>query len=234
MNERNPKNAPGPFYVVKDCLRCGAPPAEAPDLIRLDDDGEEGCYFHRQPETPDEVDAAIRAMDVSCVGACRYDGNDPAILRRLAEDGAAALCDHPLLDQPLVRRNHAYFALAADEDALILATRIVDALQAVWKSGVPLDAPSGDADRARLSFAPNTSKWARAYRLDLARGPDRSREPRTIYRDPAPARTWLLVDEDGLARLWLHELLVTMGAVDIRWFSREEWQKGGTGRARPY
>jgi len=69
---RNPHNAPGPFYVLaNNCIACGAPQAEAPGLV----DGcgsEDGCHFRRQPETPEEVDSAIRATFVSCIEVYRY------------------------------------------------------------------------------------------------------------------------------------------------------------------
>ena len=49
-------NAPGDFYATDGpCFACEAPEAEAPDLMAhyYDDDGHH-CYFHRQPETPEE------------------------------------------------------------------------------------------------------------------------------------------------------------------------------------
>src|SRR3974390_2622707 len=95
---KDPRNAPGPFYVVKgECVSCGAPQAQAPGLVTLGDDG---CYFHKQPETPAEVNDALRAMFVSCIDACRYGGRDPAIRRRLAEVGDSHLCDNPLKGHP--------------------------------------------------------------------------------------------------------------------------------------
>jgi hypothetical protein len=97
--ERNPKNAAGAFYVLKDqCISCDAPRYEAPGLVAFDD--ETGCYFQRQPETDHEVDDAIRAMFVSCVEVYRYAGIDPTIRRRLAELGHAHLCDQPLEELP--------------------------------------------------------------------------------------------------------------------------------------
>lgn len=78
-----PKNVSGPFVVLKDhCIACGAPEAEAPDLMAHDDEAN-SCYFRRQPTTPEETDAAIRASQVSCCGAVVYRGTDPAILRRI-------------------------------------------------------------------------------------------------------------------------------------------------------
>ena len=88
-----PKNSPGPFYVEKDCcIACEAPYHEAPDLMAHDEDGGH-CFFRRQPETPEEVELAIRACCVSCVWAVRYSGDDPEILRRFRELGCIDLCD---------------------------------------------------------------------------------------------------------------------------------------------
>jgi hypothetical protein len=93
--ERHPLNASGPFYVEKDmCLICGTPEAEAPDLIHLRWEESEpdlnGCYFKKQPETPEELGRAIEAMRVACCGAYRYGGHDPDVIRRLRERGVDA------------------------------------------------------------------------------------------------------------------------------------------------
>lgn len=84
---------PGDFYVDSEtCLSCDAPRSEAPDLM---DDGENGCFFKRQPVTPDEVERACLAVCVSCVEGVRYRGSDGAILRRLYDLGAFSSCDVP-------------------------------------------------------------------------------------------------------------------------------------------
>ena len=99
MLERNPKNAPGDFYTVFDCLACGAPEAEAPELLApLTDDNLE-TYFVRQPQTPAEVELACRAAEVCCVSALRYAGRDPGIIRRLGN--RPEYCDHPLPGGPV-------------------------------------------------------------------------------------------------------------------------------------
>ena len=90
--ERTPLNAKGDFYVEKDtCLICMAPESEAPELMGYD--SETGCYFKRQPETPEELSHAIEAVRVSCVEALRYAGNDPASLKRLQLKGCETRCD---------------------------------------------------------------------------------------------------------------------------------------------
>jgi hypothetical protein len=88
-----PKNSPGPFYVEKgSCITCQAPYHEAPDLMAHDEDGGH-CFFRRQPETPYEVERAIRACCISCVSAVRYSGDDTEILRRFRELDHIDACD---------------------------------------------------------------------------------------------------------------------------------------------
>lgn len=90
--ERTPLNAEGDFYVEKDtCLICMAPEHEAPELMGYDKGT--GCYFKRQPATPEELEHAIEAVWVSCVEALRYAGNDPVILERLRAKGCASQGD---------------------------------------------------------------------------------------------------------------------------------------------
>jgi hypothetical protein len=92
-------NATGSFYSVKDCcIICLAPESVAPDLMRLYEDPSgtnrmSHCFFTRQPETAEEIDHAIAAMNISCVQNLRYAGDDPEILKRLCELGCGDLCD---------------------------------------------------------------------------------------------------------------------------------------------
>lgn len=98
LPQRFEKNAPGPFYTTGGCTACGAPEAEAPDLLApLDDDNYE-TYFVRQPETPEEIEHACRAAEVCCVSAVRYSGTDPFIIRRLGN--RSEFCDNPLPEPP--------------------------------------------------------------------------------------------------------------------------------------
>ena len=105
LRQRVPENAPGDFYVEADtCLRCCLPHDKAPEL--MDDckiDFRE-CYFCRQPQTPDEVEHAIRAIWVSELNCLRYGGDDQAIIRRLHELGCDGCCDQPLHGEPAVCR----------------------------------------------------------------------------------------------------------------------------------
>ena len=105
LRQRVPENAPGDFYVQADtCLQCCIPHEEAPELLNDCKVEFRECYFRRQPQTPDEVEHAIRAIWVSDLNCIRYGGNDQAIIRRLHELGRDDCCDQPLIGEPVARR----------------------------------------------------------------------------------------------------------------------------------
>jgi hypothetical protein len=204
---RNPKNAPGPFYVLANsCIACGAPQAEAPELV-AGCSSDAGCYFHRQPETPEEVDAAIRATFVSCVQVYRYGGEDPEIRLRLAELGQVSLCDHPLEGVTEVVRDHVRFAFDATH-AAALATQVLAWVIEKSPCGACTEPVEGDAEAAAFEHT-HSARHAmpRVYRL--ARLPD---------------GYWLLVKSPRDP--WLHDLLVSHGAHELRWFSADELAAG--------
>jgi ferredoxin len=58
-----PENAPGAWYVDNTCTPCRVCLDEAPSLLKYNDD-ETYVFFAKQPETPEETEAAQRAMDV--------------------------------------------------------------------------------------------------------------------------------------------------------------------------
>ncbi len=93
--DRYRENSQGDFYVENDvCINCGAPEAEAPDLIEHSRMEYGHCYFKKQPETVDEIERAINAIAVSCISGLRYGGTDEKILKRLYEIGEGGQCDH--------------------------------------------------------------------------------------------------------------------------------------------
>lgn len=92
---RFPENSQGDFYVENGvCTSCGAPEAEAPDLIDHSKTEYGHCYFKKQPETEEEIERAINAIAVSCISGLRYGGTDEKILKRLYEIGEGGQCDH--------------------------------------------------------------------------------------------------------------------------------------------
>ena len=95
--KRFPENSTGDFYTEYGiCLACGAPEAEAPDLIGHSSGNYNHCYFKRQPQTEEETERAIIAVAVSCVSGLRSGGKDEKILKRLYELGEEDQCDHKL------------------------------------------------------------------------------------------------------------------------------------------
>jgi len=95
LPDRYPENTQGDFYVMNEvCITCSAPEAEAPDLIEHSKLEYGHCYFKKQPQTPDEIERAISAMEVSCIAGLRYGGTDENILKRIYEKGLDDLCDN--------------------------------------------------------------------------------------------------------------------------------------------
>jgi hypothetical protein len=194
-----------------------------------------GCYFYRQPETAADVNHAIRAMFVSCVEAYRYGGTDPQIRRRLAEIGYSHLCDHPLEGHPVVVRNHVRFSLGHVVEAIEVASRLLSAFEAHWKDGRCTKAVAGNGHRAVFEHTHSTELgipcW---YTVERVRH-SAPVAPPPSYREPSPVHVWLLAAEhDRFPPIWLHDVLLENGAVDIRWFSRDEWNAQAAGRELPY
>ena len=140
---RFPKNAAGPFYTTGvpctepdengncewdgNCLWCGAPEAEAPDLFfPFDDESYRDTYFIRQPETPEETEQAIMAAKVCCAFAVRYGGHDRSIIERL--DNAPELCDYIAVEEGELR-----LTVADDGEFLPFAAKIVKQNLAEWR-----------------------------------------------------------------------------------------------------
>jgi glyoxylase-like metal-dependent hydrolase (beta-lactamase superfamily II) len=63
IQDRHPAGAPGPWFVDDRCIDCDAARNVAPGLIGRNP-GDGVSYFVRQPETPEEVEAAWRAVQV--------------------------------------------------------------------------------------------------------------------------------------------------------------------------
>jgi len=84
-----PENAPGDFYVQKDeCIICRAPESVAPDLIGFYEDpsgvgAPSHCYFKKQPQTIDEINRAVQAVEANCCGSYRYAGSSRDIKEKL-------------------------------------------------------------------------------------------------------------------------------------------------------
>jgi ferredoxin len=69
---RDPRNAPGRYYVEKDCcLLCGVPWHYAPGLFNYDKDG---CWVQRQPANETEEGELLKVIEIQELGCIRRDG----------------------------------------------------------------------------------------------------------------------------------------------------------------
>jgi hypothetical protein len=220
---RHPGNAPGDFYVENGCcLACGAPENVAPDLI--DGGTSQHCRFVRQPETPQELDRAIRAVWASCVSCVRYGGRNPDVLRRLALDGLADVCDHPSPDSLLER---------LPDRVALPAIRLRGCRAALASLRLWLEHGSGNrATFSRLrtfgSAASFTCEWCGPPGIEFrcwisSRTPDLCVIALTGNRDSFR----------GMAMV-VHDWLASQDVDEARWFTAKEWELGNAGTRLPW
>jgi ferredoxin len=67
-----PENVPGKWYVDDSCTPCHVCLDEAPGMLKYNDD-QTYVFVYKQPSTPEEEEAAQRALDVCPTGSI---GND--------------------------------------------------------------------------------------------------------------------------------------------------------------
>ena len=74
-NNKLPENVPGAWYVDDTCTPCrvclDVPLAET--LLKYNDD-ETYVYFHKQPESPEEIESATESMTICPQNAIGNDG----------------------------------------------------------------------------------------------------------------------------------------------------------------
>ena len=85
--KRVAKNAPGDFFVHQDqCIACQICVDMAPELMGYDrSERFSTCYFSIHPSSSAELERALEAYASCCIGAVDYEGNNPDILKRIAE-----------------------------------------------------------------------------------------------------------------------------------------------------
>jgi len=67
-------NTDGPWYVDKQCILCSVCEQVAPDSFKVSDDGDHDVVHH-QPESEEEIAAAMDAMSQCPVEAIGNDGS---------------------------------------------------------------------------------------------------------------------------------------------------------------
>lgn len=74
-NDKYPENVKGKFYVDRACIACDACVTTAPENFSMDEnDGH--AFLSKQPQTPEEVEACVEAIEGCPVEAIGDDGDD--------------------------------------------------------------------------------------------------------------------------------------------------------------
>lgn len=205
-------NVVGPFYVEDGCCTaCGVPDAEAPELFATDE-GEVHCFVKKQPESPRELFRMLSTIARAELPCIRYAGEDPEVLQRLADLGAAELCDVPVKQTVPVVRDHVTFVLDVYDDARALLGKCAEEYAAMGRRV----AVTGGADDARLEVV-----WSPGDVFTLE-----------CVRLAQPDAGWLL---RGCTVTNLHAWLDALaGCSAIRWYTRAQWESGGPWRETPW
>jgi len=61
-NERNPENVEGRFYVDGTCIDCDLCRSSVPGIFKRED-SKAYSYVYRQPQTGEEIEEAMSALD---------------------------------------------------------------------------------------------------------------------------------------------------------------------------
>ena len=70
---KQPEGVPGKWYVDTTCVPCNSCMDEAPNLLKYSED-QSHVFFAKQPATPEEEAAALRALDICPTGSIGNDG----------------------------------------------------------------------------------------------------------------------------------------------------------------
>jgi ferredoxin len=66
-SDKNPRNAPGPYYVDSTCIGCEACVDEAPDNFQMDDSNL--AFVTKQPDSPEQKTSCLSALEACPVQA---------------------------------------------------------------------------------------------------------------------------------------------------------------------
>jgi hypothetical protein len=200
------------------------------DGTRIDGFDEVGyhCFFQRQPETKAELYHALCAERWSCVQCLRYGGDDPKILRRLADIGEPEACDNPVpVDAKPILRNYVSFDVAN-----------------FFHPGVRLERLLGEAFRAFcLGLYVQPSEVSPLVQVGASLRFNHYNRAFTLSRSERDARRWLLHHADPNPKgtvaisVYLDEYMRGHNEIfrSLRWYSADEWKApAAQGMETPY
>lgn len=74
-NDKQKENVPGRFYVDKECIGCDTCIMSAEGNFAMEDD-EGHAYVKKQPQTPEEIEQCLEALEGCPVEAIGEDGEE--------------------------------------------------------------------------------------------------------------------------------------------------------------
>jgi hypothetical protein len=235
MAAPHPENAEGDFYVEDGCcITCGVPEDRAPGIFGWVDDpkGYTHCVVKRQPSTSLEITQTLEAMASAEVDCIRYKGRAEEILRRIGEMGEAHLSDEPLpAGAHFIDRDRVTFTIrdAAQLSAADLASEFEHYLEAVNRQRetalYEIEPRSPNAPKVRFS-------WFRGAFHAVTFETLKSEPGFVAMADPAQSVLPVGVPTSirGISRLIDEWLRGSERFQDLRWYSAEQWRKGGPWR----
>jgi len=130
FERRHPANVEGPWFVDTACINCDSSRQCASGLIA---EGEEQSVFIRQPETPEEILRATRAMLICPVSAIGLHGSVPSTegIFPVELDSGIFLCG---FNSPKAYGANSYFVRRSAGNFLIDAPRFVPELVRVFEA----------------------------------------------------------------------------------------------------
>lgn len=75
-NSKQPLNAPGAFYVDETCIDCDLCRENAPEFFARDEDAG-ASYVSTQPQSDEDIEKALEALDGCPTESIGNDGNKP-------------------------------------------------------------------------------------------------------------------------------------------------------------
>lgn len=203
------------IYVDSDCCVCCDVPIQLGKGL-FEYDAQTRCRPCRQPQTPDEINAAIIVLWNQDVGCIRYGGHDLDLLRRLGELGLADVCDDPRARQfPRVSRTLGIVRLAQNAN-------VPDGALEVLRVGI-----SG-LSRADHSVRIETTTdghrylyrwWKRAQSWIESRALPSGEVVLTVHASPTGAEIGIAIQLD-------EELKKSPAIGSVRWTNREGFDEG--------
>ena len=216
--ERHRRNVEGDFYVENGCcLNCMVPHSVAPDLMGYDKI-ENHCFVAKQPSEKGEVYRAVKAAWSAERNCIRYGGDDPQILRRLAEAGVGNVSDRRHLVagiQPLLR-NHVTFEYREVQSVAELANQFREHILGLSNEYVLYEATAITSDGSGATFAfswyEKTFYTVRFHRIGAT-------STWHIFHSPKKQ-----VGSRGVS-VGIDEWLRTIEPTDIKWYTDAAWEK---------